>query len=155
MSGSKPDNSALADAIRQASSPPSSGTAATEKSPAASGSTPSAASPFVKQLRLAEILASLKAPDQGNLSGYLAVGSLGATNDLLVLDANDISAAMWIVATNKIHLSSRSDGLITLNCSAINCPVPSWQQRLVLALFLGLVDWLPLQFEVSPTSPPS
>jgi len=154
MSGSTKSASELVESIKTASSLPSPGIAKTEKSPSASASPSSKNSPFVKQLRLEEILPLLKV-DQGNLPGCLAVGGLKPNDDLLVLEAKDISSAVWIAATNKIHLSSRSDGLITLDCSAINCPVPSWQRRLVLALFLGLVDWLPLQFEVSPASPPS
>jgi hypothetical protein len=108
----------------------------------------------VKQLRLGEILPLLKV-DQNNLSGWLVLGGIAPADNLLAVEAHDVSAVLWIAAENKIHLSTRNDGLITLDCSGISCPVPSWQRRLVLALLLGLVDWLPLPFEVSPSSPPA
>lgn len=152
MSGSPKDASALVESIKKATSLPSPGIAKTGSTPATSGSTPSSVSPFVKQLRLEEILPLLKV-DQGNLPGWIVVGGLGATSDLLALEANDVSAVMWIAAANKIHLSSRANGLITLDCSAITCPVASWQRRLALALLLGLIDWIPLPFEVLPNSP--
>jgi hypothetical protein len=142
MNGSKKENSDLAESIKAASSPPSSGTAAPEKSPAASGSTPSNASPFASKLRLEAILPLLKV-EQGNLTGWIAVGGLTTTSDLLAIEANDVSAVLWISSTNKLHLSTRSNGLVVLDCNGISCPVPSWQRRLVLGLLLGLIDWLP------------
>lgn len=155
MNGSKPDNSALAESIRQASSPPSSLTPATEKNPGASGSTPSNVSPLALHLRLPEILPHLKV-EQGHSPDWFVLGGHGPADSLLAVEARDVSGVLWDASTNKIFLSSRSNGLISLDCSGLShCPVASWQKRLVLALLGGLIDRLPFPFSLATNFPSS
>jgi hypothetical protein len=154
MSGSAKVNSKLAESILTASSPPSNSTPATEKSPAASASTPSSVSAFALKLRLPEIVKFLEA-EQGATPGWLVLGGMDVGDSLLAVSADDVSAVMWDCNTNQLHLSTQNDGLLALDCSAISCPVPGWQRRVVVALLLGLIDRLPLPFVAWPASSPA
>ena len=148
MSGSTPEKSKLADSILTATSSASPGTAAPEKSPSPSDSPPFVSSPTAQKLRLGEILTTLKV-EQLQTPGWVVVGGPGPADSLMGLEASDVSAALWDAASNKIYLSSRSNGLVALDCAAISCPVPSWQKRLTLALLAGLVDRLPFPFSLA------
>ena len=154
MSGSSPVNSKLAASILTASSPPSSGIPITAKSPAASASTPSNVSAFALKLRLPEIVKFMEA-EQGTTPGWLVLGGMDVGDNLLAISSDDVSAVLWDSNSNQLHLSTRNDGVLALDCSALTCPVLGWQRRVVFALLLGLIDRLPLPFAAWPASSPA
>jgi len=151
MSGKNKESSKLAESILTATSSALLGTAATEKSQDPSDSTPFVPSPFAQKLKLGEILPLL--PDQNQTPGWLVLGGPGPADSLMAVEATDVSAVVWDSGTNKIFISTRSNGLVALDCSALShCPAPSWQRRVVFALLVGLIDRLPLPF--TPLSTP-
>lgn len=151
MSGSKSDASALVASIKKATSPPSSSTAATAKSPAASDSILSSASALAQRLKLPELV-QLLGTEQGTTPGWLVLGGVDPTDDLAAISSDDVTAVAWVCSSNQIHLSTQGNGLLALDCNALACSVPGWQRRVVVALLLGLIDRLPLPFAASDAS---
>jgi len=151
MNGSSKVASELVDVIKKASSPVSPGTALTEKSPDTFPSIPSNASAFAQRLKLPELIRLLGA-EQGQTPGWLVLGGVEPADNLLALAADDVTAVMWDSVSNRLHLSTTNNGLLTLDCSAISCPTAGWPRRVVVALLLGLIDRLPLPFAALPAS---
>jgi hypothetical protein len=90
--------------------------------------------------------------EQGLTPGWLVVGGGAPADNLLALASDDVSAVLWDSESDQLHLSTQNNGLVTLDCGAISCPVPGWQRVLVVALLAGLVDRIPLPFSASPVS---